>query len=122
MYLLREKSEVFGHFEDFKALVETQSERKIKALCIDNGEEYVNTTLQNLCLESGIQLQHTVPYTPQQNGVAERKNRSLKEMASCIMHAKSLPHKLFAEALNCADYIEKRYPHRSVKDQTPFEA
>ena len=122
VYLLRNKSEVFEHFEDFKALVETQSERKIKALRTDNGGEYVNTALQNLCLQSGIQLQYTVPYTPQQNGVAERKNRSLKEMASCMLHAKSLPHKLWAEALNCANYIQNSSPHRSVKDQTPFEA
>ena len=64
MYLLRAKSEVFAHFEDFKALVETQSERKIKALRKDNGGEYVNTSLRNLCLQSDIQLQYTVPYTP----------------------------------------------------------
>ena len=74
VYLLRAKSEVFVHFEDFKAIVETQSKRKIKALRIDNGGEYVNTTLWNLCLQSSIQLQYTVPCTPQQNRVAERKN------------------------------------------------
>eukprot|EP00253_Pinus_taeda_P002029 PITA_02029 len=86
MYLLRNKSEVFVHFENFKALVKTQSERKIKALLIDNGGEYVNTRLQNLCLQSNIQLQYIVPYTPQQNGVPERKNLSLKEMASCMLY------------------------------------
>ena len=74
VYLLKNKSKVFEHFEDFKALVETQSKRKIKALHTNNGGEYVKTALQNLCLESSIQLQHTVPYTLQQNGVAERKN------------------------------------------------
>jgi hypothetical protein len=67
-------------------------------------------------------LQHTVPYTPQQNGVVERKNRSLKEMASCMLHAKSLPQRLWAEALNCATYIQNISPHRSVKDKTPYEA
>ena len=65
VYLLRKKSEVFVHFEDFKALVETQSERKIKALRTDNRGQYVNTALQNLCLQSDIQLQYIVPYTPQ---------------------------------------------------------
>ena len=48
-----------------------------KTIRIDNGKEYVNKNLQNLCEESGIQMQHSTPYTPQQNNVAERKNRSL---------------------------------------------
>jgi hypothetical protein len=51
----------------------------------------VNHEIQNLCHEARIQLQHMVPDTPQRNRVAERKNRSLKEMASCMLHAKSLP-------------------------------
>jgi hypothetical protein len=54
-------------------------------------------------------LQHTVPYTPQQNGVIERKNRSL-------------PKRLWAEALNCATYIQNRSPHKSFNDKTPYEA
>jgi hypothetical protein len=82
----------------------------------------VNHDIHNLFHEAGIQLQHTVPYTPQQNGIAERKNRSLKEMASCMLHAKSLPQRLWFEALNRAKYIENKYPHRSVKDKTPYEA
>jgi hypothetical protein len=82
----------------------------------------VNHEIHNIFHEAGIQLQHTVPYTPQQNGVVERKNRSLKEMASCMLHAKSLPQRLWAEALNCATYIQNRSPHRSVKDKTPYEA
>jgi hypothetical protein len=63
-----------------------------------------------------------VPYTLQQNIVVEKKNRSLKEMASCMLHAKSLPHRLWAEALNYATYIQNKSPHRSVKDKTPYEA
>jgi hypothetical protein len=62
-----------------------------------------------------------VPYTPQQNGVVERKNRSLKEIASCMLHAKSLPQRLWDEALNCGTYIKNRSPHRSIKDKTPYE-
>jgi transposase InsO family protein len=117
-----QKPEVFQYLKDFKVLVKTQSRKKIKVLRIDIGGEYVNHEIHNLCHEAGIQLQHTVPYTLQQNGVAERKNRSLKEMASCMLHAKSLPQRLWAEALNCATYIQNRSPHRSVKDKTPYEA
>jgi transposase InsO family protein len=122
IYFLRQKYEVFQHLKDFKALVETQSRKKIKVLRTDNGGEYVNHEIHNLFHEVGIQLQHIVSYTPQQNGVAERKNRSLEEVASCMLHAKSLPQRLCDEALNCATYIQNRSPHRSVKDNTPYEA
>jgi transposase InsO family protein len=122
VYFLRKKSEVFEHLKDFKALVETQTGKKIKILRTDNGGEYINKYVQNICREAGIQLQHTVPYTPQQNGVVERKNISLKEMTSCMLHARSLPSKLWVEALNCVAYIQNRSPHRSVEDMTPFEA
>jgi hypothetical protein len=54
--------------------------------------------------------------------VVEQKNRSLKEMASCMLHAKSLPQRLWDEALNCATYIQNISPHRYVKDKTPYEA
>jgi hypothetical protein len=82
----------------------------------------VNHEIHNIFHEAGIQLQHTLPYTPQQNRVVEWKNQSLKEMASCMLHAKSLPQRLWAEALNCETYIQKRSPHRSSKDKTPYEA
>ena len=64
IYFLKEKFEVFQHLKDFKALVETQSGKKIKVLRTDNGGEYVNHEIHNLFHETGIQLQHTVPYTP----------------------------------------------------------
>jgi hypothetical protein len=67
-------------------------------------------------------LQHTFPYTPQQNGVIEQKNKSLKEMAYCMLHAKSLPQRLWVEALNCATYIQNISPHRYFNDKTPYEA
>jgi hypothetical protein len=122
IYFLRKKSEVFQHIKDFKALVETQSINKIIFLRTDNEGENVNHEIHNLFHEEGIQLQCTVPYTLPKNRVAERKNRSLKEMASCMLHAKSLPQRLWAEALNYATYIQNRSPHRSVKDKTPYEA
>ena len=122
IFFLRKKSEVFQHLKDFKALIETQYEKKIKVLRPDNMGEYVNHEINNLCHEAKIQLQHTVSYTLQQNKVAKWKNRSLKEMTSCMLHAKSLPQILWAETLNCATYIQNRSPHRYVKHKTPYEA
>jgi hypothetical protein len=122
IYFLRKKYEVFQHLKDFKALVETQFRKKIKVLQTDNGGEYVNNEIHNIFHEARIQLQHTIPYTSQQNRVVERKNISLKEMTSCMLHAKSLPQRLWAEALNCRTYIQNRSPHRYVKDNTLYEA
>ena len=54
--------------------------------------------------------------------MAERKNKSLKEMATCILHAKNLPPSLWVEAVNCASYIQNSVPHKSVVGTTPLEA
>ena len=70
----------------------------------------------------GIRMEHSVPYTPQQNGVVERKKRSLKEMVTCLLHGKHLPPSLWAEAVNCASYLQNRVPHKSVVGVTPFKA
>jgi transposase InsO family protein len=79
VFFLRQKSKVFENLKEFKELVETQSWINIKALHTNNGGEYANKDVQNIFLEVGIQLYHTIPYNPQQNGVAKRKTRSPKE-------------------------------------------
>ena len=61
-------------------------------------------------------------YTPQQNGVAERKNRSLKEMTTCMLEAKKLAANLWAKAMNAAVYIHNRVPHSSMKGKNPLKS
>ena len=73
-------------------------------------------------LPEGIRMEHSVPYTPLQNGVAERKNRSLKEMETCLVHGKNLPPSLWEEAVNCVSYLHNRVPHKLLVGATPFEA
>ena len=85
VYYLKLKSNVFETLKVWKALVENQSGKKIKVFRTDNGKEYLNKNLHKLFEECRIQMQHSTPYTPQQNGVAKRKNRSLKEMATCMI-------------------------------------
>ena len=82
VYFLKHKSKVFGLFKVFKDLIENQSGRKLNILRSDNGGEYVKSEFIQYCEYVGIQMQHSIPYTPHQNGVAERKNNSLKEMAT----------------------------------------
>ena len=79
-------------FLAYRALVEKQSGHQIIKLRSDNGGEYVNKMFTTFCTEQGIQQQHTVPYTPQQNGVVEWKNHTLKEMENCMILYKG--HKL----------------------------
>ena len=79
-----------------------------KVLRYDNGGEYVKSEFINYCVDASIQMQHSIPYTPQQNGVAKRKNISLKEIETFMMEAKTLPPKFWAEAINCASYILNR--------------
>eukprot|EP00253_Pinus_taeda_P028506 PITA_28506 len=122
VYFLKLKSEVFDTFLAFKAFVEKPSGHQILKLRTDNGGEYVKNTFINFCTENGIQMQHTVPYTPQQNGVAERKNRTLKEMANCMLQSKGPSLSFWAEAINCANYIINRTPTKVLKNITSQEA
>ena len=100
--LWSKKSEVFEVFQNFKASVENQSCSKIKALRIDNSSEYNSEKFKKLCEANGIHHQLTVRYTPQQNGVCERKNRTVLGMARCMLLEKKLPKSFWAEAVNVA--------------------
>ena len=122
VYFLKLKSEVFNMFLAFKAFVEKQSGHQILKLRSDNGGEYVKNNFINFCAKNGIQMQHIVPYTPQQNGVAERKNHTLKEMANCMLQSKGLSLNYWAEAINCENYIINRTPTKFLKNITLEEA
>ena len=91
---MRHKLEVFEIFKVFKALVENVFSKKIKSIRSNKGGECIKREFQYFCELEGIRMEHSVPHTPQQNGVAERKNTSLKEMATCLLHAKHLPPSL----------------------------
>jgi transposase InsO family protein len=82
---------------------------------------YKNSVFDKFCEEVGIEHQLTTPYTPQQNGVSERKNRSIMEMARCLLHEKKLPKKLWSEAANIAVFLLNRLPTRVFHKKTPFK-
>jgi transposase InsO family protein len=101
-YLLKTKSEVFSKFVEFKHLVENQTGLKIKKFRSDNGREFVNHEMTTFMKENGIVHQKTVPYNPQQNGVAERVNRTVIEKARSMLSDANLPKAYWGEAVNTA--------------------
>ncbi|KAJ4710707.1 Retrovirus-related Pol polyprotein from transposon TNT 1-94 [Melia azedarach] len=98
VYFMNNKSQAFSCFKKFKSLAETQSGNKVKKLRTDNGKEYISNEFDKFCEDAGIQHRLTVPYSLQQNGVCERKNRTLLEMARSMLYEKNLPKKFWAEA------------------------
>ncbi|GKV16599.1 hypothetical protein SLEP1_g27221 [Rubroshorea leprosula] len=105
VYFLGSKGQALPVFKKFKALVENQSGCRIKKLRSDNGKEYTSNDFNLFCEEAGVDHQLTVSYTPQQNGIAERKNRTVMEMARCMLAKKKLPKCFWAEAVYTAVYL-----------------
>ncbi|MCO5583613.1 hypothetical protein L7F22_037526 [Adiantum nelumboides] len=122
VYPLKAKSDVFAIFQHYVSMVENETGCKVQTLRTDRGGEYMSGAFKDFLGKKGIKHQCTMPYTPQQNGVAERKNRSLMEMARCMLKAKSLPHKLWMEAVACATHVLNRCPTRALKTITPYES
>jgi transposase InsO family protein len=98
VYFLKSKYEVLEKFKEFKALVENLPERKIKTLRLDNGGEYTSNEFGIFCRDVGIKRELTTPYNPQQNGVVERKNRTIMEAVKMMIHDQDLPMHLWDEA------------------------
>jgi transposase InsO family protein len=122
LYPIKAKSECFEKFKEFKTLVENQSELKIKVFRSDNGGEYMSKKFDELLKNEGIARQTSAPYTPQQNGVAERANRTIVEMARSMLHAQNLKLDLWAEAVVNAVYTRNRCPTSAVEGMTPEQA
>jgi Reverse transcriptase (RNA-dependent DNA polymerase)/gag-polypeptide of LTR copia-type/Integrase core domain/GAG-pre-integrase domain/Domain of unknown function (DUF4219)/Zinc knuckle len=120
VYFLENKSDTFNRFKKFKALMETQTGKKIKVLRSDNGGEYVSKEFNDFCDKEGVHHELTVPYTPQQNGVAERKNRTVLEMSRSLLKHAKLPNNFWAEAVGTAVYLLNRAPTKSLDGETPM--
>jgi transposase InsO family protein len=122
IYLIRRKNDVLGIFKKFKVLVEKQCGQNIEILRTDGGGEYVSTEFNEYCENEGITHEVTPPYTPQHNGVAERKNRTLLNMVRSMLKSKNMPKTWWGEAVNTAAYIINRSPTKKMENVTPEEA
>ncbi|KAL0434188.1 UNVERIFIED_CONTAM: hypothetical protein Slati_2753100 [Sesamum latifolium] len=120
VYLMRYKSEAFGRFKEYRLEVENQTSRKIKALRSDRGGEYLSGEFIDYLKENGILSQWTPPGTPQLNGVAERRNRTLLDMVRSMMSFTELPPSFWGHALETAVKLLNISPSKSIP-QTPYE-
>nr|GEY11113.1 putative ribonuclease H-like domain-containing protein [Tanacetum cinerariifolium] len=120
-FFLGTKDETFYILKDFIALIENQLNKKVKAIRCDNGTEFLNAKLIDLCGEKGIKRDYSNPRTPQQNRVAERKNRTLIEAARSMLADSKLPTMFWTEAVSTTCYVLNRVSITNPHDKTPYE-
>ncbi|RVX22336.1 Retrovirus-related Pol polyprotein from transposon TNT 1-94 [Vitis vinifera] len=119
VYLLKSKDEAIEKFVLYKNEVENQLNKKIKVLRSDRCGEY-ESPFVDICAQHGIIHETTTPYSPQSNGVAERKNRTLKEMMNAMLISSSLPQNMWGEAILTANYLLNKVPKKKA-EKTPYE-
>jgi len=122
VYFLQEKSEAFAAFKNFKALVEKDGGNQIKVLRTNRDGEYNSLEFIDFCVKHGIKRQLTAAYTPQQNGVCERKNRTILNMVRSLLRGSGIPKSFWPEVVNWSIHILNRSPTLAVQNMTPEEA
>ncbi|UYV62645.1 hypothetical protein LAZ67_2001397 [Cordylochernes scorpioides] len=120
-YFIRHKSDVLEKFKEFVKRVRTETGNKIKRFRTDNGTEFLNKNFSDYLKSLGIVHELTAPYTPEQNGIAERDNRTIVESARCLLHGRKMPLELWAEAVNTAVYLLNRCTTKVLGNSTPYE-
>jgi hypothetical protein len=119
---MQKKDQTFSKFYEFKALVEKESGKQVKAVRSDNGGEYISNKFKYFCSREGIRRELIAPHNPQQNGVVERKNIMIMGAARAMLHDQGLPMYLWEEACNTTVYVHNHCPHRVLGMSTPEEA
>ena len=121
LYILKTKDQFVEKFKVWKALVENQSGRKLKALRTDNGLEFCNREFETFCQKHGILRHKTVRFTPQQNGLTERMNRTIVDKTRGMLINSKLPRCFWAEAVSTTCYLVNRSPSAAIDYKTPKE-
>ena len=117
---MQQKSETFGKFKEFRAEAENQLGKTLKVLRSDRGGEYLNTEFTDYLFQNDIMSQRTSPGTPPQNGIAERRNRTLLDMVRSMISYSKLPISFWGYAFKTAVYILNVIPSKTIS-KTPLE-
>jgi transposase InsO family protein len=120
--LLKSKDQALQAFQIVKMPAEVEAEAKLKALRTDQGGEFKSNKFKEFCDAHGIQRYLTMPYSPQQNSVVERRNQTVVAMARNMIKSKGMPGRFWGEAVSTAVYLLNRAPTKSVVGMTPYEA
>ncbi|KAH9803393.1 hypothetical protein KPL71_001741 [Citrus sinensis] len=121
VYVLKHKDQVFGKFREWKSLIENQTGLKVKKLRADNGLEFCNHEFDSYCADHGIARHRTVRLTPQQNGLAEKMNRTLMDKVKSMLIQSQFPKGLWAEILLTTSYLVNLSPSVALDFKTPFK-
>ncbi|WVY99219.1 hypothetical protein V8G54_031370 [Vigna mungo] len=121
VYLLKDKKETYNCFVKFCCMVERQSGQQIKVFRTNGEGEFNSGDMHTFCADKGIIHEVTPPYTPQHNGLAERRNRMILDMIRCMIKGKDLPRYLWGEVTATAVYILNRCPTKALSNCTPEE-
>ncbi|GJV11632.1 putative ribonuclease H-like domain-containing protein [Tanacetum coccineum] len=121
VFFLATKDETSGILKSFITGVENLIDQRVKVIRCDNGTEFKNKEMNQFCERKGIKREFSVARTPQQNGVAERKNRTLIEDARTMLADSKLPTTFWAEAVNTACYVQNRVLVTKPHNKTPYE-
>src|SRR6202453_3692744 len=117
---LKKKDEASTKVKEYLAHLSTQDKHP-KAVRMDRGKEFINESLKLWCRERGIEMELTAPYSPSQNGVAERMNRTLVELARAMSRSLDVPEFLWEYAISHAAYVRNRAYTRALEGKTPYE-
>jgi hypothetical protein len=117
VFMLKSKDKACDAFVKFKSETENQTGHKIKILRSDRGGEFLSGIFAGVCEEVGIRRQLTAPFTPQQNGVVERRNRTFMEMARSMLKCMKVPGRFWGESVRHAVYLLNRLPSKPMGEQ-----
>jgi hypothetical protein len=122
--LLAAKSDTLAVVKMFKVKVKVEMEtgRHLCVLRMDDGGEFTSIEFKTYCAENGVEQQHTMPYTPQENSVMKRRNQSVVSMAHSLLKSRAMPTTFWGEAVATVVYLWNRAPTKSLNSITPYEA
>jgi len=120
-YFLKHKNEAFSTFKEWKLLIKNQTSKKINRLRTNNGLEFCSNEFNDFCKKEDIFKHLNIPRTPQQNGIAERMNKTILERVRCMLSHSGLRKSFWAEAASTTCYLINHSPNRSIDCNIPEE-